>query len=172
METVVNEVLKSPLTENKYLYDADNLIAINSLFHQEHGLNQDDLDLVNSIISLLWKRSFDDIPHDGDTCILIGRNSKGDAVIYNNGLLESKDYYTKGLMSACTGPSIPHISKSGVTSTSGGYFLGAPIADLKYLGFSKRMFWTFGSAGAVGNGGVYFDAPVKVFEYVNLERIY
>ena len=61
-----------------------------------------------------------------------------------------------------------HVS-DGDISSSGGVWHRIP-KDLKKIGTTVRSFWTWGSMGPKGNGGIYFKAEVSLWEYdINTE---
>ncbi len=148
------------------------LEAHNRSYNQEHGIKGRDAQIANHITDLLREKVKSNTPEIGDRIILEGYNSydKKD-VVYDDGIIESLNAYKTGKLYACCNGS-PYIYNTGNLSVSGGYFLTIDPSKVEFVGYSTRFFWTFGWNGACGNGGIYFEAPVKVWRYKNNEEIY
>jgi hypothetical protein len=139
----------------------------NQSYAREHGFHEREHNKINFFLTEYFCKPSKE-PRAGDIVIL-----RGDNKTYKMGLLDS---VRDGEASLCTSPMGPHVyynkeSKSFSLSTSGGYWLGAPIEKLKKKrGKGERVFWIWGGLPC-GNGGVYFKAPVNVWEYYS-EEIY
>lgn len=139
--------LRSLIEENNYSYD------------REHNLNEQDLALVNFLISRIgymrgnWKVSPGDVVVcEGKECF-IQSIENGIAHICEmrchpyTSLDKKALWYTKPSFSA-----------------SGGPWSHLPVDDFEPVGETESSFWTFGHCGATGNGGIDFKAKVQLWK--------
>lgn len=166
----------SPLTERrnkkyrrikkKYTtYSIGTLRFCNRAYDSEHGVCSADVTKVNKLIWLLEK----DRPHNYPV--------PGDIVRYTSqyGEYLPKAHIKNTDNGICTireqaGVYVDRSTKKGIfLMDSGGCVVEIPLSGLKYKGKELKSFWTFGSCGACGGGGLYFRAKVNVWEYIHPE---
>lgn len=146
--------------EQKYYPNIKSLVAENNYsYDQEHGLNEQDLALVNFLISRIgymrgkWKVNPGDVVKCGEKECFIESIHKGIARVCEmrchpyTSLEEGALWYSKPMFSASGGP--------------WGYM---PTDDFQPVGTTESSFWTFGHCGATGNGGIDFRANVQLWE--------
>ena len=154
------------------MYTAEQLKAENYLYDKEHGVNSVDVDKINALKALLESELKDSLkPGVIVVC-------KGEEKTYEGGHLDDTNYLGEYGCHVCVHPSV-YVDFSGRDdkkfwfSTSGGYFFSEKdTGKFKFTGKTRlKNFWTFGHNGACGNGGIWFQAEVAVFEYES-EKIY
>lgn len=125
----------------------------------KQGISDKDVEIANSRLAILDQLVLTSSPCPGDTIICRGE----DNVEYHSGIINELDGNDVRI---CVKPMVPHITKSGVLSTSGGYWFRCGINEIKRSPtlFAERMFWTWDSYGPRKDGGVHFNAKVKVWE--------
>ncbi len=142
---------------------------INYLFHNQHGINEKDVEIVNKIVTALEKELKGSTIKPGVKVRCIGKK-----VTYENGHLEI--HRDDGEYEICMHPSV-YVGLSEDNKpwflSSGGYYANAGEGKkIKYTGKTElKDFWTFGHNGACGHGGIRFQAEVAVFKYED-EQIY
>jgi hypothetical protein len=154
---------------------------INASYDREHGFTQMDQIKIGAHLRVLAERraKFPDMPLPGDIVIVRGteENYKKIIPVYENARIDScKPRWGRPetMASICLEASV-HIGlheddpvEPYSLSISGGYWIGPDLTELKDTGKYRRAnFWTWGHCGATGNGGIYYAAPVKVWEYSN-----
>ena len=153
------------------LYDLERLTKENTRY--AHQINEKDVEKVNELISLITNGRSDKRPMLGD--IVEYTTENGD--YYKNAHIEQTDDTTFGkekTIYVCEKPYIPFVSEfrnSISFSTSGGAWSFIP-KDLKLIGQRTKIFCTWGSYGACGNGAVYFTVAVNVWEYIEPNNKY
>ncbi|MFA5526339.1 MAG: DUF4121 family protein [Acholeplasmataceae bacterium] len=163
------------------------LARMNESHLREYGrLEEKHIAKIAALVSALERRlTGDPVPRAGDVVILHGHNRDGD-LTYNDGHLDP-DYWgdRPGRLHACTQPMTPFVAlevEHGTGdarrddndlwwSTSGGYWITVPKAQLRHVGMRRKVFWTWRDRPC-GNGGIRFEAVVNVWEYIDRERIY
>lgn len=135
----------------------------NFLYDDEHGVNKSDVEKVNALITILEK----DLKKSLVPGVIIV--CKGKKKTYKNGQLDCKWHWHKNDYNICTQPFIPNVGidkdEASFMPLSGGYwFSETDDKKFKYIGTRKKLFWTWGHDGPCGNGGVYFEAEVGVWE--------
>lgn len=154
------------------MYTLETLLPLNGSYHQEHRLNQSDVDMANKYVETIENSRSEQQIQVGD--IVEYTTKYGD--YYKNAHIESFDKYEDNMWHICEQPYIPFIglNKDGnniYCSTSGGAWTNIPNT-LKYLGKRKKLFKDWGSCGACGNGSVCFEAEVNVWEYKEPNALY
>lgn len=67
----------------------------------------------------------------------------------------------------CESGSVFAYQDSAPYISAGGSFKALPASLFKPLGFTYGQFWCFGRFGACAHGGIYFNARVAVWEYID-----
>lgn len=136
-------------------------ILLNVGYITEHGLRDADISKALKMQKAIEKRNLatsEILPLD--SVHVTARNG----VEYPNAVFLG-EYYRDGRAAICQNASI-HVGiyEGNIHhSVSGGSF---PTIDQKALireGCKDKQFWTWGTSGACGNGGIYFNAKVKNF---------
>lgn len=141
-------------------YTLETLKKENELFDIYYVLDESDVEKVNRIIEMIERsRSVKVI-------------QQYDVVEYTN---EYGEYFPKATATMKSGENIELCENAGVHlsicdsklcgSASGGAFSHHKENEFAYKGMSSKIFWTWGSAGARANGGIYFTATVNLWEY-------
>jgi hypothetical protein len=149
-------------------YDIESLIRANPSFHLEHLVTEHDVEKVNNHIKLIENTRSDTLPKAGDKILFTSKHGDycPNTIIEKVG--EDEIY-------VCTGPTSPFImpSDDGIyCSISGGPFETIQKKLLKYIGKQTAFFWLWGNCGACGNGGIYFEAEVSLWEYKAPDALY
>lgn len=140
-------------------YTLETLKKENELFDIYYVLDESDVEKVNRIIEMIERsRSVKVI-------------QQYDVVEYTN---EYGEYFPKATATMKSGENIELCENAGVHlsicdsklcgSASGGAFSHHKENEFAYKGISSKTFWTWGSAGARANGGIYFTATVNLWE--------
>lgn len=148
-------------------YTLETLKKENELFNSYYGINNADVERVNHLIDMIEKsRSVESI-------------QAYDVVEYTN---EYGEYFPKATVTMKSEESIELCENAGVHlsiydnelcgSASGGAFSHHKESEFSYKGTTTKTFWTWGSAGACANGGVYFTATVNLWECNNNKEMF
>lgn len=140
-------------------YTFETLKKENELFDIYYGINNSDVERVNHLIDMIEKsRSVESI-------------QAYDVVEYTN---EYGEYFPKATATMKNGKDIELCENAGIHlgiydnklcgSASGGAFSHHKESEFTYKGTTTKTFWTWGSAGARANGGIYFTATVNLWE--------
>lgn len=146
-------------------YTVETLKKENELFDSYYGINNADVERVNHILDMIEKtRSVESI-------------QVYDVVEYTN---KYGEYFSKATATMKSEESIELCENAGVHlsicdnelcgSASGGAFSHHKNYEFTYKGITIKTFWTWGSAGACANGGIYFTATVNLWECNNNEE--
>ncbi len=163
------------------LYTLESLKIQDPAYDHNHGMTEKDVQIVNDLLLHFNERVKSEKPLPGDIMLLEGYNSYHDRVVcYRGGIDALNMYGENGLYCFTAGESHVRLVKSRDKnkwtdlsfSTSGGYFLNVDPAQAKFEGYDMNQFWTWGSQGACGDGGIYFKVPVKVWSHVDHKNIY
>lgn len=140
-------------------YTVEMLKKENELFDSYYGINKSDVERVNHLINMIEKsRSVESIqPYD--------------VVEYTN---EYGEYFPKATVTTKRKEDVELCENAGIHlsiydnelcgSASGGAFSHHKKAEFAYKGITTKTFWTWGSAGACANGGIYFTTTVNLWE--------
>lgn len=140
-------------------YTVEMLKKENELFDSYYGINKSDVERVNHLINMIEKsRSVESIqPYD--------------VVEYTN---EYGEYFPKATVTTKRKEDVELCENAGIHlsiydnelcgSASGGAFSHHKKAEFAYKGTTTKTFWTWGSAGACANGGIYFTTTVNLWE--------
>lgn len=154
-------------------------LEMNASYHQEHGFTEGDHNIIQNHLRVLaaHRANNPDTPLPGDIVIVRGteENYKKVIPVYEGARIDSyKPRWDQDPVCAsiCLQASV-HIGlheddpeEPYSLSISGGYWIGPKLTELKDTGkYRGASFWTWGHVGACGNGGIYYSAPVKVWEY-------
>jgi len=158
---------KKRIMENKYTFET--LLEINQSYDSEHRLRQSDVDMANRYVRLIEGTRSDKEPRAGDRIRFTTKHGDYHNLGHIEEILEVR-------IVSCLEPYIPFIRAVGDTgircNTSGGPWQGAPVNEVKYVGKEQKTFKDWGYVGPRGNGAVYFDAEVNVWEYVEPGALY
>lgn len=139
----------------------------NYVFISRHGLNKADIETYNTV-----KANFDKaftnstMPQVYSNIELMDRTNKH--CFHPHAMLDSCSYNNTG-WEYCEQPSVHYIDID-TASVSGGCFHGVDSSNLEYIGQTQRTVWTWGHAGACGNGGIYITVKVNNFRLVTDRR--
>lgn len=148
-------------------YTVETLKKENELFDRCYGINNADVERVNHLIDMIEKsRSVESI-------------QTFDVVEYTN---EYGEYFPKATVTMKEEEDIELCENAGIHlniyddelcgSASGGAFSHHKNSEFTYKGITIKTFWTWGSAGACANGGIYFTATVNLWECNNNKEKY
>lgn len=140
-------------------YTLETLKKENGLFDSYYGINKSDVERVNHIIEMIERsRSVESI-------------QAYDVVEYTN---EYGEYFPKATVTTKRKEDVELCENAGIHlsiydnelcgSASGGAFSHHKKAEFAYKGTTTKTFWTWGSAGACANGGIYFTTTVNLWE--------
>jgi len=139
-------------------------IKMNASYVYEHGLNTFEFKKADLVREAIEHRNLNtDKPCDLDAVYYVNEYERE----YPNAILAG-DTYRDGTTTLCENGSV-HVSlydNELCHSISGGAFPVINPDDLIPNGTKKRLFWTWGSCGSCGNGGIYFTAKVKNWELI------
>ena len=144
--------------------------GINNSFIYNHGWSS-----ANEVIFNTVKQAFENRQANRTQDVMAGdrviiKDKTGKEIFYSNGMVEQANYYKSGF-AVCEQPScFVSLNKENTLpqhfSISGGSFRQLDTSKLKYVGECERVFWTWGSHGACGNGGVYVPCKVNCYELI------
>lgn len=148
-------------------YTFETLKKENELFDSYYGVNNTDVERVNHLIDMIEKtRSTESI-------------QAYDVVEYTN---EYGEYFPKATATMKNEEDIELCENAGIHlsiydnelcgSASGGAFSHHKESEFTYKSTTTKTFWTWGSAGACANGGIYFTATVNLWECNNNKEKY
>ena len=152
------------------MYTIETLIKINALFHEEHRVQQSDVDTANKYIGIIEKSRTNDAVQVGDIIEFTTRHGN----YYRNAHVEKFEPETQEWNICEQGtPFIMSLKNENIIRclTSGGAWDNVPD-KLKLLGSRKKFFMVSGHNGACGHGAIYFEAAVNVWEYKEPEPLY
>lgn len=144
--------------------------GINNSFIINHGWSNKDEEIFNTL-----KQAFENRQANRTQDVMAGdriiiKDKTGKEIFYNYGMAEKADHYKSGF-GVCEQPSCcVGLNKDNTLpqyfSISGGSFRQLDTSKLKYVGECERIFWTWGSHGACGNGGIYVPCKVNCYELI------
>ena len=146
------------------MYTKELLIRNNPCYHSQHYITQSDVDIANEYMELIQSTRNDKKPTIGD----MFQYTNEDGEFYGRAHYESESENDNRI---CWGGSHSHVYKTEQNEigigflSSGGPWGSLDISKLHYVGKTVRSFWTWGSCGACGNGGLSFDAEVNLWRY-------
>lgn len=156
-------------TNSENRYSLETLLPLNELYHHDHRLTQEDVDMANKLVRHIERTRNPHVQKVGDRVRYTTRY--GD--FYGNALLEA--VREDGTFSICLCPYVPFV---GVTAggigcaVSGGPFTVVAPHALYPAGTVQGDFCDWGHCGACGNGAVRFCAEVPLWEYREPEPLY
>ena len=151
-------------TTNKY--SKETFIRLNYWYDRIHGLVQEDIDKVNTMVEHIEKTRSDRYPRTGDNLFFVsgyGERSRLffiDAVYGDNIIL--RDFSR-----------VPFVSrdKEGIKcDMHGGECLLVKAGDVRFKAWTTGRFKHWGHYGACENGEVYYDAKVGLWECTASEQ--
>ena len=147
---------------NYYSPELVNIIKENSSYISDHNLYTRDLEIIERMRKAIEGRNLNSKKFSLlDNVEYINEYGKE----YPRAVIDG-DTYRNGTTVLCESGGV-HVSlyKDDVChSISGGSFPTINPDNLIAKGTVQRTFWTWGSCGACGNGGLYFKATVKNWE--------
>lgn len=134
----------------------------NLIYDEKYGINEWDIEKVQSLIPVIENSRSKLTPQCGD--IVQFTNKYGDYHAFAH-----IDSVTSDQLYICEKPYIPFVEINSTTnrintSTSGGAWFFIP-KDITYVGTSKKDFQTWGHNGGCADGTLHFTAEVSVWEY-------
>lgn len=138
------------------------VIKNNLTFINEHGLTVSDVEKYIDIQSQFEKRT--DNIKEVNPCDALEVWSNNKKIFYKNAHIEKCRHYAKG-WTWCEHAS-SHYINIDCFSTSGGAWHELDIKELEHIGTKTKTIWTWGHAGATGNGGLYIQVKVNLFKLV------
>jgi hypothetical protein len=158
-------------------YTLQDLLPLNDSYHRGHTLNQTDVDIVNRMVKIIENNSRGDKIAAGDIVEAHGYRPYEDKdVVYENAHIDTLNYLDTFGTHICVKPYTPFVFDDDgkpTFSTSGGYWFNEKNPNkFKHIGKRLKNFCVWGHNGARGNGAVYFQCLVNVWEYHNKELIY
>lgn len=151
-------------TTNKY--SKETFIRLNYWYDRIHGLVQEDIDKVNTMVEHIEKTRSDRYPRTGDNLFFVsgyGERSRMffiDAVYGDNIIL--RDFSR-----------VPFVSrdKEGIKcDMHGGECLLVKAGDVRFKAWTTGRFKHWGHYGACESGEVYYDAKVSLWECTASEQ--
>lgn len=149
------------------MYTVEMLKEMNRSYDREHGVTDGDVAWVNEYVRFIEATRSDTQPKVGDR---VRHTTKYGDYYPHAQIVHNGNRYGGNVCEA--GSSYIWINDEGndiATSTSGGPFIDIDTSKMKYVGKELNTFWFFGHCGATANGGVYFQAEVNVWEYIDEE---
>lgn len=127
---------------------------------------------VNALINIFEKNLQNLEPTPGDLIICCGYNNYyNKEVVYSQGIVDEVNEDNK--LHICVQPTPPYVLATGRLSTSGGYWFTCRKEEIKRSQEleGKRTFWCWDSYGPRAQGGLYFQASVKIWE-ITSSKVY
>lgn len=128
---------------------------------------------VNALVALLEKNFQKPEPTPGDLIVCRGySNYYKKEVVYSQGVIDK--VCENGMLHICVEPMVPHILASGHLDTSGGYWFTCHKDEIKRSQketSGQRSFWCWDSLGPRAQGGLYFQAKLKIWS-VTSSKVY
>lgn len=136
----------------------------------EHGWSEKDSEIYENVQKAFENRQANRTNEvlEGDRVII--KDKTGKHIFFNYGVVEKQSWHKSGF-GVCENGSV-HVGLTqdntlpSYFSISGGSFFSVDTKDLKYIGECERVFWTWGSCGACGNGGIYIPCKVNCYELI------
>lgn len=128
---------------------------------------------VNALIGIFEKNLKNPDPTSGDSIICHGQDYKGEKIVYPRGVIDK--VLEDNQFDICLQPYCPHVRSSGSLSTSGGHWFCCSWQEIKRSQEpidEIREFWCWNSGETKTNGGIYFQARVKVWEFFSNEKVF
>lgn len=151
-------------------YTLETLLPLNVSYDRDHGLTQEDVDMVNDYVDLIERTRLETIPQVGDRLIYVDKYGR----YYGYALIEA-EVGDEGLLSICEQPYIPFVWEKDNQirlNVSGGAFHRINPADMKFVKWVDGSFKDWGHCGACANGTVAFYAMVPLWSYSEPDPLY
>ena len=142
-------------------YTLETLLPLNVSYDSDHGLTQEDVDMVNSLVEVIESTRSKHTPKIGDRVVYTQKGRE----YHPYGLIEKKH---EDKFYVCLDPFIPLVWESDTAikfDVSGGPFYHADADKFKFVGWAEANFKEWGHCGATANGTVKFKAKVPLWAY-------
>ena len=149
-------------------YTIETLLALNVSYDGDHGLTQEDVDMVNSLVEVIESTRSMHTPKIGDRVVYTQKGGE----YHPHGLIEKKH---DDIFYVCLDPFIPFVWESDTNikvDVSGGPFYHADADKFKFVGWTEADFKEWGHCGATANGTVRFKAKVPLWAYSEPNPLY
>ena len=149
-------------------YTLETLLPLNVSYDSDHGLTQEDVDMVNSLVEVIKSTRSKHTPKIGDRVVYTQKGGE----YHPHGLIEKKH---EDKFYVCLDPFIPFVWESDTTikvDVSGGPFYHADADKFKFIGWTEADFKEWGHCGATANGTVRFKAKVPLWAYSEPNPLY
>ena len=149
-------------------YTLETLLPLNVSYDNDHGLTQEDVDMVNSLVEVIESTRSMHTPKIGDRVVYTQKGGE----YHSQALIEKKrdnQFYV------CLDPYIPFVWESDTdikVDVSGGPFYYADSEKFKFIGWTEADFKEWGHCGATANGTVRFMAKVPQWTYSEPNPLY
>lgn len=149
-------------------YTLETLLPLNVSYDNDHGLTQEDVDMVNSLVEVIESTRSRHTPKIGDRVVYTQKGGE----YHSQALIEKKrdnQFYV------CLDPYIPFVWESDTdikVDVSGGPFYYADSEKFKFIGWTEADFKEWGHCGATANGTVRFMAKVPLWAYSEPNPLY
>ena len=149
-------------------YTLETLLPLNVSYDNDHGLTQEDVDMVNSLVEVIESTRSRHTPKIGDRVVYTQKGGE----YHSQALIEKKrdnQFYV------CLDPYIPFVWESDTdikVDVSGGPFYYADSEKFKFIGWTEVDFKEWGHCGATANGTVRFMAKVSLWAYSEPNPLY
>ena len=149
-------------------YTIETLLPLNVSYDSDHGLTQEDVDMVNSLVEVIESTRSKHTPKIGDRVVYTQKGGE----YHPHGLIEKKH---EDRFYVCLDPFIPFVWESDTNikvDVSGGPFYHADADKFKFVGWTEADFKEWGHCGATANGTVRFKAKVPLWAYSEPNPLY
>ena len=149
-------------------YTLETLLPLNVSYDSDHGLTQEDVDMVNSLVEVIESTRSKHTPKIGDRVVYTQKGGE----YHPHGLIEKKH---EDKFYVCLDPFIPFVWESDTAikvNVSGGPFYHADADKFKFIGWTEADFKEWGHCGATANGTVRFKAKVPLWAYSEPNPLY
>ena len=149
-------------------YTLETLLPLNVSYDSDHGLTQEDVDMVNSLVEVIESTRSKHTPKIGDRVVYTQKGGE----YHPHGLIEKKH---EDKFYVCLDPFIPFVWESDTAikvDVSGGPFYHADADKFKFIGWTEADFKEWGHCGATANGTVRFKAKVPLWAYSEPDPLY
>ena len=149
-------------------YTLETLLPLNVSYDNDHGLTQEDVGMVNSLVEVIESTRSRHTPKIGDRVVYTQKGGE----YHSQALIEKKrdnQFYV------CLDPYIPFVWESDTdikVDVSGGPFYYADSEKFKFIGWTEADFKEWGHCGATANGTVRFMAKVPLWAYSEPNPLY
>ncbi len=151
-------------------YTLETLLPLNVSYDSDHGLTQEDVDMVNSLVEAIERTRSECTPKIGDRLAYVDRHGK----YYGYALIEA-GIEDEGLLSICEQPYIPFVWEEGDQirlNVSGGAFHRIHPDKMTFVKWVDGVFKDWGHCGPCANGTVAFHARVPMWSYCEPDPLY